>query len=139
MKQKVFIIGFHKTGTTSLEHALQFLGYRVYGGDKNLMKYTNSDDLKTYIRKTIDSWDAVQNMPWPLYYKELYEIYPEAKYILTIKDTNTWIRSVLTYFACIRIPLHKTIYGVPCTEGYEYRYKEVYEQTNTEILNFLET
>jgi hypothetical protein len=136
MKQKVFIIGFQKTGTTSLEHALQFLGYRVYGGDKNLMKYTNADDLKAYIKKTLYTWDAVQDMPWPLFYKELYDVYPEAKYILTIRDTNKWIRSVVTYFARIRIPLHKKIYGVPCAEGYEDRYKEVYEQTNSEILNF---
>ncbi|WP_242155134.1 sulfotransferase family protein [Aestuariivivens sediminis] len=136
MKQKVFVIGFQKTGTTSLEHALQYLGYRVYGGDKNLMKYTNSDDLKAYIKTTLHSWDAVQDMPWPLFYKELYEIYPEAKYILTLRNTNTWIRSVVTYFASIRIPLHKTIYGVPCAEGYEFRYKEVYEQTNARILKF---
>ncbi|WP_298236975.1 sulfotransferase family protein [uncultured Algibacter sp.] len=135
-KEKVFVIGFQKTGTTSLEHALQFLGYRVYGGDKNLMKYTNTEDLKAYIKKSLDSWDAAQDMPWPLFYKELYDLYPDAKYILTIRDTNKWLRSVVTYFASIRIPLHKKIYDVPCAEGYEYRYKEVYEQTNEAILEF---
>ena len=31
MKSKVFCIGFHKTGTTSLELALIKLGYRVTG------------------------------------------------------------------------------------------------------------
>ena len=31
MKAKVFCIGFHKTGTTSLERALEMLGYRVTG------------------------------------------------------------------------------------------------------------
>ena len=31
MKQKVFCIGAHKTGTTSLEVALKKLGYRVCG------------------------------------------------------------------------------------------------------------
>jgi len=136
MKQKVFVIGFQKTGTTSLEHALQYLGYRVYGGDKNLMKFTNTEDLKDYIKKTLDSWDAAQDMPWPLFYKELYYIYPDAKYILTLRDTNKWIRSMVTYFASIRIPLHKSIYGVPSAEGYENRYKDVYEQNNAEILNF---
>jgi len=136
MTQKVFILGFQKTGTTSLEHALQNLGYRVYGGDKNLMKFSNTEELKTYIKKTLDSWDAAQDMPWPLFYKELYAIYPDAKYILTIRDTDKWIRSVVTYFARIRIPLHKKIYGVPCAEGYEDRYKELYEKSNMEILAF---
>lgn len=136
MKNKVFILGFQKTGTTSLEHALEFLGYHVYGGDKNLMKYTNPEELKAYIKVTLKTWDAVQDMPWPLFYKELFDIYPDAKYILTIRDTDKWIRSVVTYFASIRIPLHKKIYGVPCAEGYEDRYKELYEQSNTNILNF---
>lgn len=136
MKQKVFILGFQKTGTTSLEHALQYLGYRVYGGDKNLMKFSNSEDLKTYIKTTLHNWDAAQDMPWPLFYKELYEIYPDAKYILTIRDTSKWIRSVVTYFASIRIPLHRKIYDVPCAEGYESRYIELYEQSNKEISAF---
>ncbi|MCX7549378.1 sulfotransferase family protein [Xanthomarina sp. F2636L] len=136
MKQKVFILGFQKTGTTSLEHALQNLGYRVYGGDKNLMKFTNSEDLKAYIKETLVNWDAVQDMPWPLFYRELFELYPDAKYILTIRDTDKWIRSVVTYFASIRIPLHKKIYGVPCAEGFENRYIELYEQSNKEILDF---
>ena len=136
MKQKVFVIGFQKTGTTSLEYALEHLGYHVYGGDKNLMKFTDSDELKTYIKKTLKTWDAVQDMPWPIFYKELYEIYPEAKFILTIRPTDKWIRSVITYFASIRVPLHKKIYGVPCAEGYEDRYIELYNQYNKDIIEF---
>lgn len=136
MKQKVFIIGFQKTGTTSLEHALQLMGYRVYGGDKNLMKYEDRDALKSYIQDTLKTWDAAQDMPWPLFYKELYELYPDAKFILTIRDSKKWIRSVVTYFASIRIPLHRKIYGVPCAEGHEHRYLELFEQINNEILSF---
>ena len=136
MKQKVFVIGFQKTGTTSLEHALQLMGYRVFGGDKNLMKFDNKNDLKNYIQNTLENWDAVQDMPWPLFYQELYELYPDAKFILTIRDSKKWIRSVVTYFASIRIPLHQKIYQVPCAEGYESRYLEVYERMNSEILAF---
>lgn len=136
MKQKVFVIGFQKTGTTSLEHALQFLEYKVYGGDKNLLKFENNDDLKQYISKTLESWDVVQDMPWPLFYKELYELYPDAKFILTIRDTDKWIQSVVKYFASIRIPMHKKIYHVPCAEGHEDVYKKVYNKSNKDILEF---
>ncbi|MFD2823337.1 sulfotransferase family protein [Lacinutrix iliipiscaria] len=136
MKQKVFVIGFQKTGTTSLEHALQFLGYRVYGGDKNLLKFQNKEDLKQYIKKTLESWDVVQDMPWPLFYKELYELYPDAKFILTIRDTDKWINSVVKYFASIRIPLHKKIYNVPCAEGYEDVYISIYDQHNKDVQAF---
>jgi hypothetical protein len=138
MKQKVFVIGFQKTGTTSLEHALQFLDYKVYGGDKNLFKFENKDDLKQYISKTLESWDVVQDMPWPLFYKELYELYPDAKFILTLRDTDKWIQSVVKYFASIRIPMHKKIYHVPCAEGYEEVYKKVYNKSNKDILEFFD-
>lgn len=136
MKQKVFVIGFQKTGTTSLEHALQYMGYRVYGGDKNLMKFDSSNELKNYILKTLESWDVVQDMPWPLFYKELYELYPDAKFILTIRNTDKWIESVVKYFAGIRVPLHRKIYNVPCAEGHEDVYRAIYDRHNQEVEKF---
>lgn len=136
IKEKVFVIGFQKTGTTSLEHALKYLGYRVYGGDKNIMKFTELECLNNYIKETLVNWDAVQDMPWPMFYKELYDLYPNAKFILTIRDQKKWIRSVVTYFASIRIPLHQKIYGVPCAEGHEHRYLEIYTENNEKIIKF---
>ena len=133
---KVFVLGFQKTGTTSLETALKSLGYRVYGGDKNLMRYGNEEELKKYISKTMEDWDAAQDMPWPLFYKELYELYPKAKFILTYRDPDTWIKSVVEYFASIRIPLHQKIYNVPHAEGYEDTYLKVYNAYNSKIATF---
>lgn len=134
--EKVFIIGFQKTGTTSLELALQRLGYRVYGGDKNLLKFLDTKELHTYIKTTLLDWDAVQDMPWPLFYKELLGLFPEAYFILTVRDPQSWIRSVVQYFASIRNPLHQKIYGVPCAEGFESSYLEVYQQHNEEVQVF---
>lgn len=136
MKQKVFVIGFHKTGTTSLEYALEHLGYRVYGGGKNLMKFENTEGLKSYIKKKLENWDAVQDMPWPLFYKELYELYPDSNFILTSRDTTIWIKSVVRFFASIRFPLHRKIYNVPCAEGYESKYVEMYERHNKNVIDF---
>lgn len=138
MKQKVFVIGFQKTGTTSLEHALQFLGYRVYGGDKNLLKFDDQVKLSDYIKNLLVNWDAVQDMPWPLFYKELYELYPDAKYILTLRPTDKWIRSVVKYFASIRVPMHRKIYNVPCAEGHEETYISVYNKHNEDVKRFFQ-
>lgn len=107
--KKVFVIGFQKTGTTSLETALEVLGYRVYGGDKNLMKFKKREDLKNYISKVLQNWDAVQDMPWPLFYKELYELYPTAKFILTVRNPDKWINSAVRYFGSIRNPLNQKV------------------------------
>lgn len=136
MKNKVFVIGFQKTGTTSLDLALQRLGYRVLGVDKNLLKFTSKTELHQYINKTMNKFDAVQDMPWPLFYKELYELYPNAKFILTIRPVKEWYKSVVKYFASIRFPFHKKIYKVPCAEGYEEAYKELYNSNNEAVISF---
>lgn len=135
IKEKVFVIGFQKTGTTSLETALETLGYRVYGGDKNLMKF-EKEDLKNYILKVMSDWDAAQDMPWPLFYKELHELYPNAKFILTYRESEKWIKSVVQYFASIRIPLHQKIYNVPCAEGYEETYLKTYNDFNASVQEY---
>jgi len=133
---KIFVIGFQKTGTTSLEDALRYIGFTVYRGDKNLLKFNDSQQLKAYILKTLKTWDCVQDMPWPIYYKELHELYPKAKFILTVRDTDEWIKSVVKYFASIRIPMMQKIYQVPCAEGHESIYKKVYEKHNAEVMEY---
>ena len=135
-KNKVFVIGYHKTGTTSLETALERLNYRVYGGDKNLLKFDDKNDLLQYIQKTLTKWDAVQDMPWPVFYRELVELYPDAKFILTLRETEAWMGSVVRHWGSIKIPLHKKIYGVPCAEGFEDTYKRFYTSHNKEVLEF---
>ncbi|MFH4964315.1 sulfotransferase [Gaetbulibacter sp. M235] len=136
MKTKVFVIGFHKTGTTSLELALKQLGFKVCGVDKNLLKFKNKEDLNEYIETKLEKWDAVQEMPWPLIYKNLYKLYPIAKFILTYRDSEEWFNSVVRFFGSIRFPFHKKIYGVPCAEGYEKEYKAIYNKHNMDVLNF---
>lgn len=137
-KNKVFVIGFQKTGTTSLENALERLSYRVYGGDKNLLKFEDRYDLLQYIEKTLTNWDAVQDMPWPLCYRELMELYPNAKFILTLRKTEAWIDSVVRHWGSMRVPIHRKIYGVPCAEGYENTYIKIYERHNKEVLKFFQ-
>ena len=136
MRVKVFVIGFQKTGTTSLDLALQRLGYRVHSVDKNLLKFEEKAELKNYILKLLNNWDAVQDMPWPLFYQELYELYPKAKFILTIRPTDDWYRSVIKFFGSIRIPFHKKIYHVPCAEGYEKEYIAIYNKHNEDVQAF---
>ncbi len=138
-KNKVFVIGFHKTGTTSIENALERLDYRVYGGDKNLLKFGDRNDLLKYIEKTLLNWDAVQDMPWPLFYRELKELYPDAKFILTLRNTEAWIDSVVRHWGSIRVPLHRKIYGVPCAEGHEEYYIKAYETHNEKVLEFFQS
>lgn len=135
MKSKVFCIGFHKTGTTSLALALRLLGYRVTGpnGTKDPdiahKVYQMADDL-------VRQYDAFQDNPWPVLYRYLDENYPGSKFIMTIRSSESWIRSQVKDFGLSETPMRRWIYGVGCPEGNEDIYVARYEKHNREVLAY---
>jgi hypothetical protein len=135
MKPKVFCIGFHKTGTTSLEVALKRLGYRVTGcfGTKDPDIGEKVYDMADVL---VQKFDAFEDNPWPIIYKELDRNYPDSKFILTIRPSESWIRSLVRDFALTETPMRKWIYGVGCPEGNEDIYVQRYEEHNREVLEY---
>jgi Sulfotransferase domain len=114
-KQKVFVIGFHKTGTSSLGKALQILGYKVCGSLKEGMDYEDSaigftEYLLRKGKPLLEKYDAFQDTPWFLLYEELYRTYPKAYFILTVRDPESWLHSVQNHFGTNEYPYHKWIY-----------------------------
>ncbi|WP_084399608.1 sulfotransferase family protein [Pseudotamlana agarivorans] len=139
-RDKVFIIGFHKTGTSSLGKALQILGYRVCGSIKEAYDYDTALDVKSYILKKakplLSSYDAFQDTPWFLLYQELYKLYPEAKFILTKRHPEQWAKSVQNHFGIQKIKYHDFIYGTNNSLKDESIYLNVYNAHNTNVQDF---
>jgi Sulfotransferase domain len=133
--QKVFCIGFHKTGTKSLSAALTALGYRVTGPngtqDPDIARnvYAMAFDLVT-------RFDAFQDNPWPIIYKELDRHCPGSKFVLTIRSSETWIESQLQHFGAGVTPMRQWIYGAGCPEGNEELYLRRFESHNREVLAY---
>lgn len=134
---KVFGIGFQKTATSSLAAALYMLGYNVTGyfgihdPDISETVYDQAFDLA-------DRYDAAQDTPWPVLYKELDEKYPGSKFILTVRPTEKWIKSVVKHFKHYRIPAHEWIYGVPRAWGHEDVYMRRYEEHNRDVIEYFQ-
>lgn len=137
MKSKVFCIGFHKTGTTSLELALEKLGYRVTGsfGTKDPDIASKVHDMAYAV---VDDYDAFEDNPWPILYKELDERFPDSKFVLTRRPAESWIRSQVRDFASTESPMRRWIYGeaAGCPEGNEDIYIARYERHNREVLEY---
>lgn len=74
---KIFGIGLSNTGTRSLAEALSILGYKT-------IHYPWS-------MKDIDEYDASMDIPVACRYKELDKLYPNSKFILTIRPFKEWI------------------------------------------------
>ncbi|QQD18427.1 hypothetical protein I6N98_00690 [Spongiibacter nanhainus] len=138
MKQrKVFCLGFHKTGTTSLGVALDMLGYRVSGAfgvnDPDIAEHVVEQALK---RAT--DFDAFQDNPWPILYRELDAAFPGSKFILLLRDADAWIQSQVKHFGQRETPMRRWIYGDEhgCPAGNEAVYLRCYQTHNQSVLTY---
>ena len=137
MTAKIFCIGFHKTGTTSLEVALRKLGYRVKGSfgakDPDI-----ASKVHALAYAMVDEFDAFEDSPWPILYRELDQRFPGSKFILTRRPTANWIQSMVKDFATTESPMRRWIYGdnAGCPAGHEEIYVERYERHNREVVEY---
>ena len=132
MKTKVFCIGFHKTGTKSLGEALGILGYRVTGPN-GVKDPSVADNVWAMAQDLVERYDAFQDNPWPILYRELDERYPGSKFVLTQRDTQAWLKSQIMHFGQQITPMREWIYGVGCPVGNEQVYLERFERHYLEV------
>ena len=133
---KIFGIGFQKTGTTSLRDAFFMLGYSVCDGCDNAMNPNIESEIYSICYKLVEQYDAFEDHPWSVLYKDLDNRYPNSKFILTIRPTDKWIKSVSNHFQTNDIPLHKWIYGVGYPIGNENIWIDRYEKHNAEVIEY---
>jgi hypothetical protein len=135
MMRKVFGIGFHKTGTKSLARALRQLGYRVTGSN-----WVHEPDIGRRVHRLAfelaERFDAFQDNPWPLLYRELDLRFPGSRFILTLRPAEAWIRSVVRHFGAESTPMRQWIYGAGSPLGNEEIYLERYARHNREVLEY---
>lgn len=107
-KHKFFCIGLNKTGTTSVEKALKDFGFIV--DDQNeahrLMYNYEKRDFKSIINYCKRS-EAFQDSPFSMKYTFLFlhQAYPNAKFILTVRDSpEEWYYSLVNF--------HTKLFGI---------------------------
>lgn len=125
----------HKTATTTLAHALRKLGYQVtgpFGVNEPNIAVTAVDRGLALARR----FDAVQDNPWPLLYRDLDQEFPGSKFILTLRPTDEWLSSVVKHFGGKTTPMREWIYGVGDPEGNEEVFRVRYERHNQEVRNY---
>ena len=136
-RQKVFAIGFHRTGTTSLQTALEEFGYSVVGMRSNEWSVYVSGELDA-LWPTVQEFDGFRDMPWPLLYRWLYKNVSGAKFILTYRDPINWARSCVGNYKDRPYEMFPVIYGFDVFAGNEARAIEIYERHIAEVRRFFE-
>ena len=132
---KVFGIGFHKTGTTSLADALAGLGYRVTGPDGLGDPDIAANALPMALRIACQ-FDAFQDNPWPVLFREMDAAFPGSRFVLTVRSPEAWMASVIRHFGASSTPMRRWIYGAGSPLGAEATYRARYDRHNQEVVDF---
>jgi len=107
---KVFGAGFGRTGTMSLKIALEKLGFGPCYHMKEIVPrpshikrwYDISNDSSAKWNELFIDFNSGVDYPICLFYKDLIDTFPNAKFILTLRDFDSWYNSTLN-----------TVYKVP--------------------------
>ena len=120
-----------------MRDALRILDYSVKDTTTRALIPILKNDYKKVL-KIIDSFDAIEDTTWYIIYKELDKLLPGSKFILTIRDEQSWYKSVSRHIGDLRSAHHEWIYGKG--KGLPKDYKEntinVYNNHNKEVVEY---
>lgn len=108
-RPKVFVVGFNKTGTSSLEKALRDLGFKIGNQRTGELLFDFWADRKfDKIITFAKSAQAFQDVPFSLPYTFIHLdlAFPGSKFILTVRSSEReWYDSLVRY--------HLSLWGKP--------------------------
>jgi hypothetical protein len=137
---KVFVIGLSKTGTTSIGDALARLCFSRLGWEdirsRFLFRSYLKGDISPFVSLT-HYYDAFEDLPWALVYQDMARIYPDAKFILTLRGKDEdWLTSIKGHTARRAWIGHDFVYGASHADGHEESYLEAYRNHTASVRKF---
>lgn len=98
---KIVGAGYGRTGTKSLQVALETLGYgkcyhmeELFRNPQGVSHWKNAmNGREVNWKKLFTGYQSIVDFPGSMYYKQLSEYYPEAKIILGLRDPESWYKS----------------------------------------------
>jgi hypothetical protein len=136
-RKKIFGVGIQRTGCSSLCEALRLLGFRSVQWPAGL--FQNLD------HPILNEFDAFTDNPIPIIYQQLDKMFPGSKFILTIRDTESWLKSVQWLFNVgeeefnwneypVTHQMHKALYGT--TQFDKQIFRNIYQNHNDEVRRY---
>lgn len=109
---KVFCIGYNKTGTTTIAHTLNLYGLKFPNQQQQEVRLSKQCYSTNYLEFTrfVEQYDAFQDQPFSqgLTFVAADALFPNSKFILTERNSEDWYNSVIAY--------HKKKIGVESIE-----------------------
>ena len=135
---KVVGIGLNKTGTKTLQSFFVQWGFRNRTYDLDAFERYRRGDIEGLLDE-MEDFDSFEDWPWPLFYRDIDERFPDARFILTRRrDADRWYRS-LCNMAIRRGPFtdfEQHIYGYAMPQGHRAEHIAFYEDHNREVREY---
>jgi hypothetical protein len=98
--EKVFGVGTARTGTSSLGRAFVLLGFRHTSWDPELWEAFERRDYEP-IFAVADRYESFEDGPWNGrdFYRVLDARYPRSKFVLTVREPESWLVSHERHFS----------------------------------------
>lgn len=149
-RPKVFGIGLSRTGTHSLTEALHVLGFDTvhYPIDGSTLETLLRGDTRFPL---LAYYDGITDITASPYYEDLDHEWPGSKFVLTVRDENSWLSSCRKHwsglsnfrygdakehrvFTEIRRFLEAAVYG--CFDFHEERFRRVYRRHVQNVISY---
>lgn len=100
---KIFCIGYNKTGTTTLELVLRLYGLSLPSQFEQEIRLSTPTFARNYepLRQFVSSYDAFQDMPFSQgeTYVAADALFPNSKFVLSVRDPDEWFASMCRFDA----------------------------------------
>src|SRR5215217_9330431 len=95
-RSKVFGIGLSRTGTVSLAEAMNVLGIKTIHFPCDEQTF---EDLRmgNYDLRILEEYQGAVDTPVAPFYAQLDSHYPNSKFILTVRDKQSWLKSCAAF------------------------------------------
>ena len=98
---KVICAGLLKTGTKSITKALRHLGFTVFDWEEQMFDFLDhwvdvfQNGVKPDVKRVYQNADACVDTPGYFFVEEMLEAFPDCKVILSVREEDSWIESVV--------------------------------------------
>jgi len=110
---KVICAGIPKTGTKSISKALRFLGFTVFDFEEQNLDFFDhwvdvfQNGTKPDIKRVYQHAEAVVDVPGTFIYEEILEVFPDCKVILSEREEDSWVNSLVNQLNQVQPRLNK--------------------------------
>lgn len=136
---KIFCIGYNKTGTTTLEGVLKLYGLKLPNQQEQELRLTKQCFSCNYtpLIEFASKYEAFQDLPFSQgeVYVACDALFPNSKFILTERDSEAWYNSMVNFHKKIfNISNIDSLTEIDIIEKYNYLYPGYFHENKKRLL-----